>query len=99
MEKKGIGPVIVCPRCGAEYLPAEIFIDNEIEGKPASQPVKDALGKILYAEYEEGSAPCQPETYVCDRCGRTFKVFPKAEYRTEQAPEEEDFADQAASLN
>ena len=42
---------IKCPHCGYEYVPAEIFMPTDIEGKPDSI-VKDVLGKVLYAEYE-----------------------------------------------
>ena len=37
---------IVCPQCGMEYLPAEIYLPNYLLGKP-TRIVRDENGKIL----------------------------------------------------
>lgn len=42
---------IKCPHCGYEYLPAELFIADDLVGTPESNGVvRDALGKILYVD-------------------------------------------------
>lgn len=61
---------IVCPCCGREYLPVEIFIPNEVFGKPNSI-VRDNGGNIL--EYE-GKHPDLKEEYVCDNCNKPFSI-------------------------
>ena len=88
---------IVCPFCGATYLPAEVFSPGELEGKPDSI-VKDALGTILYSDYVEGEEACPEEEYVCDVCGRRLRIKPRMTFEVEEAPEELDFARDSASL-
>lgn len=44
-------PLIKCPHCGHEYQAAEIFMPEDLLGRPTSNGIiKDALGKILYTE-------------------------------------------------
>lgn len=62
--------IIKCCHCGAEYLPAEIFLPNALLGKPRSIE-KDLNGKII--NYL-GNNMNTTETYYCDYCGRKFKV-------------------------
>lgn len=62
--------IIKCCHCGAEYLPAEIFLPNELLGKPKCIE-KDLTGKII--NYF-GSNMNTTESYCCDYCGRKFKV-------------------------
>ena len=40
------GPVIKCPHCGYEYVPAEIFMLGDFLGKPTDL-IRDPLGKFL----------------------------------------------------
>ncbi len=61
---------IICPHCGAEYLPAEIFYPESILGNP-SNIIKDEDGLI---EHYEGEEPDFTEEYTCDKCGHTFTV-------------------------
>ena len=49
-------PVITCPHCGYQYAPAEIFMPGDLIGNP-EQVIRDALGKIIYQEYDEESEP------------------------------------------
>lgn len=62
--------IIVCPKCGCEYLPEEIFYPEDLLGK-AHDIVKDGKGKLLGAA---GGRPAKTEEFVCEKCGATFKV-------------------------
>lgn len=57
---------IVCPHCGAEYLPQEIFVLSDFN---KSDIIKDENGKILdNIEYDTY------ESYRCDYCDKTFQA-------------------------
>ena len=71
--------VIECPRCGRQYLPAEIFIPKVFFGKPRDI-VRDVYGKIL--EYEDTSLD-STESYTCDKCNTTFEVKAKISFFTD----------------
>lgn len=60
--------VIKCPKCGAEYLPAEIFFSDKLLGYPKNI-IKNKNGKI---EYFDGDTMCLTEEYTCDYCECTF---------------------------
>lgn len=69
-ENKSIrGSIIKCPSCGAEYLPAEIFLPDEFFGRP--EAFKGMSGKI---EDVDGIPMNQDAEYQCDYCGKKFKV-------------------------
>lgn len=61
---------IFCPNCGAEYLPAEIYMPKSFLGEPTSIE-KDSQGKIVYFS---GSNMNLIENYECDYCGKEFRV-------------------------
>jgi len=65
--------IIQCPKCGREYLPAEIFIPSAFFGKPFDV-VRDVYGKIL--DYD-GTSVDAIETYTCDKCNTLFQVRAK----------------------
>ena len=67
---------IVCPQCGMEYLPAEIYLPNYLLGKP-TRIVRDENGKIL--DYD-GIDIDTKEKYTCDKCHTTFKVNAKMQF-------------------
>ena len=90
-------PVITCPHCGYQYAPAEIFMPGDLIGNP-EQVIRDALGKIIYQEYDEDSEPAQVEHYVCDECGKPFIVEPVITYKVKKEDEAKDFSDLSASL-
>ena len=69
---------------------------GDLIGRP-EDVVRDALGKILYLDYE-GDEPCKPERYVCDECGRPFVVEPVVQYKVRKEDEALDFAEQSSSL-
>lgn len=62
--------LIYCPYCGYEYVPAEIFIPNEVFGHPTFIRRTDK-GHI---ETIAGKKMDLEETYKCDNCDTTFKV-------------------------
>ena len=61
---------IVCPHCGREYMPAEIFMPEDLLGKPM-EVIRNEAGHI---EFYLGDSPDFVETYVCDECNTEFKV-------------------------
>jgi DNA-directed RNA polymerase subunit RPC12/RpoP len=89
--------IIKCPHCGYEYIPAEIFVPDQLLGK-AKTVIKDALGKILYVEWKEGEEPVLTEKYVCDNCDETFLVTASLNYKVEKEAVELDFKNQSVSL-
>ena len=61
---------IVCPHCGREYMPAEIFMPEDLLGKPM-EVIRNEAGHI---EFYLGDSPDFIETYICDECNTEFKV-------------------------
>ncbi len=61
---------ITCPYCEYEYLSGEIFEPKVFLGQPKNIE-RDIYGKIIYAEGIEQNLN---ETYICDKCGKPFKV-------------------------
>ena len=62
--------VVSCPKCGREYLPAEIFIPKHFFGNP------DIIQRNLNGSIENfsGTSLDTDERYVCDNCNTTFNV-------------------------
>lgn len=55
---------IICPNCGAEYAPQEIFVMSNFSNP---RIIKDENGKILDdLSYDKN------EYYKCDYCDKTF---------------------------
>ena len=73
-----------------------MYPDNLL-GKPESV-IRDALGKIIYHEYEEDCEPMQVEKYFCDNCDKPFTVEPVITFRVKKEVEELDFTDNYVSL-
>ncbi len=69
---------IICPHCGAEYLPAEIFV-SDLVGNPTNI-IKDENGHI---DYYTGDSMSFVEEYECDTCGHRFRVTGKVTFTTE----------------
>lgn len=91
--------VITCPHCGYEYLPAEIFCESDFAGRPqVNSIVRDALGKIIYTEYEKEYEPEAVEQFICEHCGKTFIVKPDIKFKVNEEAEELDFSDEYVSL-
>ena len=96
-EQQKKWPVIRCPHCGMEFAPAEIFMPGDLIGEPTTV-LRDALGKIIYQEYDEGSEPAQVGHYVCDECGKSFIVEPVIMYKVKKEDEAKDFSELSSSL-
>ena len=90
-------PIIKCIHCGAQYLPAEIFMPGSFLGKP-EDVVKDSLGKILYEDYKEDQEPVMIEQYICDYCDKPFIIEATTTYKTIAEAPEKDFSTQYVSL-
>lgn len=73
--------VIRCPNCGAEYLPAEIYLPDYFLGRPCHIEKDHLFGKI---NNYEGRAMDTFETYNCDYCGVTFSVSAKIKFETKE---------------
>ena len=96
-EQQKKWPVIRCPHCGMEFTPAEIFMPGDLIGEP-DNVIRDALGRIIYQEYDEGNEPAQVGHYVCDECGKPFIVEPIIMYKVKKEDEAKDFSDLSSSL-
>ena len=97
MENKNVEVVIVCPHCKCQYHPAEIFYPDDYAGKPMNV-IRDALGKILYVEYQDGYEPVATEHFVCEECGKPFVVENTVSYKVKKEAEELDFSTDKVSL-
>lgn len=71
--------LIDCPKCGREYLPAEIYVPKAFFGKPRDI-VRDVYGTILD---HEGTSVDLQEVYTCDKCNTTFQIRAKIGFITE----------------
>lgn len=72
---------IICPVCGQEYLPAEIFFPDDLIGKP-TEIVKNTSGKI---DFYLGDDPNFDEYYICDNCGTKLKIHANVSYKIDTA--------------
>ena len=88
--------LIRCPHCGATYLPGEIYLPGELIGQP-TDVVRDALGKIIYEDYDE-KAPNSIETYYCEYCDKPFVVEASLTFNSYEELPEKDFSDPYVSL-
>ena len=78
MKKENL-EIIKCPRCGREYLPAEIFMPNSFLGKPIDI-VKTYDGKI---DFFDGESMNLKETYRCDCCDAPMVVTAKVTFKVD----------------
>lgn len=62
--------IIKCPKCGYEYVTAEIFFPQDLLGKP-NNIIRDDKGHIILVE---GESPCFEEEFECENCGSIFKT-------------------------
>lgn len=61
---------IKCPHCGAEYLPAEIFIGQALIGHPTNI-IRDENNQLIH--WDGKDMDCY-EVYNCDYCFKDFSV-------------------------
>ena len=90
-------PIIRCVHCGAQYLPAEIYLPGAFLGRP-DDLVKDPLGKILYEDYIAGQEPDMMEHFTCEYCDKPFVIEATVAYKTMAEEPERDFQNQYVSL-
>ena len=72
---------IACPKCGYEYLPAEIFVPKAFMGAPES--IIRENGKIVDFA---GTSMNLEENYTCDKCNCTFHIKAKTSFDSRVAP-------------
>lgn len=78
--------VIVCPYCGREYLPSEIYLPNSFLGK-VNTVIRDISGRI---DTFFGKSMDLKETYTCDKCNKKFSVLAKVTFKTDIVTDEFD---------
>ena len=61
---------IKCPKCGYEYLPAEVFFAETLLGKP-EKIIRSAEGNI---ELYTGEEPSFQEEWICDKCNAALII-------------------------
>lgn len=74
---------IKCPHCGAEYLPAEIYIPEAFFGKPKEVVRKKGTNQI---DTFFGKEPDNKERYVCDYCNTPFEVTTYLTFDVKELP-------------
>lgn len=62
--------IIKCPKCGREYLLAEIYYPEDLTGKPQNI-IKDENGKII--SYS-GIPSTKNQEFICDSCNSKFSI-------------------------
>lgn len=76
--RKAKEAIIKCPVCGAEYLPAEIYIPDSFLGKP--EYIDKNLTKHIESYF--GKNMDLVERYKCDNCDTMFKVIARVQFVT-----------------
>ena len=77
--RKAKDAIIKCPFCGAEYLPAEIYIPESFIGKPECIDKSHLTKKI---ESYFGKSMDLVERYKCDNCDTMFKIVARVQFTT-----------------
>lgn len=72
-------PLVKCPVCGTQYLPAEIFMPDSVFGKQYDI-TKTETGEI---KFYLGEDPELEEEFVCDSCLTKLKVTMKMSFDVE----------------
>lgn len=72
---------IICPNCGAEYLPVEIFIPQSFFGN-IKDVERDEHGKII--EFIGDDMDIK-ESYKCDYCSKKFTIDTNVEFNVESS--------------
>lgn len=91
-------PMVKCPKCGFNYLPAEVYYPDKLLGHPTNIVRSDKGEVISYG----GSSMDLTEYFQCEHCGANFKSmgivkfvpypqedldFDEEEYVTKLAPD------------
>lgn len=69
---------ILCPKCGTEYLLAEIYYPKSFVGNPHNI-IKDETGKILGFDNSDSNLT---EEFICDKCDSKFQVTASITFET-----------------
>ena len=69
---------VICPVCGREYLPEEIYTKKSLYGSPKSV-ARNEYGKIIGFD---GNTVNLDESYTCDSCNTFFRVSGKMVFNT-----------------
>lgn len=83
--------IIKCPKCGCEYLPAEIYYPDKFLGSPYS------ITKISNEVVFGGDNMNLEEVYECDNCGTTFVVNASVSFNA-KIKEEFNFDDEYTTI-
>lgn len=80
MKKQNKLEVIICPYCGREYLPSEIYIPNSFIGN-ANSVIRTNAGKI---DTFFGNSMDLKEEYTCDKCNGKFDISARVSFFTKK---------------
>ena len=75
---------IICPHCGFQYLPGEIYDPKHFLGQP-KDIVRNNIGEILGYE---GIASDVEETYICENCNNELRIKAKVTFVVEDTTSE-----------
>lgn len=70
--------IIICPKCGAEYLAGELFIPKYFLGQPYVVE-RDENHKVINSC---GIPMTLEEKYICDFCDTPFKIYADIAFTT-----------------
>ena len=79
------GPFIICPCCGEQFLPAEVYLPDSFLGKP-TEIIRNTSGKI---DFFFGNNMDLDEEYVCDNCSNKFKIHANVSFETTSVKEKD----------
>lgn len=85
--------LVICPNCGAQFLPGEIYMPEAFIGHPV-EVVRDSFGMLVYADYKKiDNMPNRTERFICEYCDKPFEVEASPMvFRTKEVAPEEDFS-------
>ena len=72
---------IICPKCGKEYLPGEIYLPKHFLGQPETI-IRNSQGQI---EDYDGIPMDLEEDFICD-CGAHFHVTASMSFKVKDLP-------------
>ena len=75
---------IICPHCGFQYLPGEIYDPRHFLGQP-KEIVRNNIGEILGYE---GIVSDVEETYICENCNNELRIKAKVTFVVEDTTSE-----------
>ena len=79
-KDNSLGPIITCPHCGCQYLPAEIYLPDSFLGRPI-EIEREAISGVIRDYF--GTTMDTEESYICDRCNQQFNVHARVQFVTD----------------